>query len=400
MKKVIYFSPHDLPGSHISRNFDYARRLVKRGYSVTIIVNNFSHRDKKRLFESGESFFYVSSCENVRVVWVNTTKYKTNGFGRALNAFSYFLLSVWFTLRESERYDIYIGDSVPPTAGMAACLTSYFGKGNFFYQVRDVWPAALVFDKAIRKYSLIYAILRCIEKMLYKRATGIISTVPFLSEHVLTSGGDPKKIFYLPNGANLDVFSYRERSRPNNNLFRVTYAGGFGNAHDVFSIIRAANILNNINPEIFFDFYGDGQNLKKSKDMVEQLRLSNVSFNNSLSKSELSKRLSDSDLLIAALTNSDSYKFGINLNKLYDYFSVGRPIVLAIRSSHNPVMDACCGLIVPPENPEMIADAVLKIFNMSQEERNVLGANGRAFAEKNYDLNMLDACFDDYLRQF
>ena len=397
MSVIIFFSPHDLPSAHISRNFDYAKRLAKKGHAVKVIGNNFSHREKKRIEPKGLSFYASTNIEKVEVIWLNTTEYSGNGFFRAINALSYLYLAIRYVFSKVEVLDIAIGDSVPPTAGLAAYLTSKLKNSKFIFQVRDVWPIALVFDKAIQKYSAIFFVLRVAEIVLYRGADKIYSTVPMLKSHIKESWGDIRKVVYMPNGADLSLIEYKKREFDNTQPFRIVYAGGFGNAHDAESIIKAAKILSSLTINFVFDFYGDGVKLEKCKKLAESLSLHEVYFHKSIDKSLLSPKLSDADLLIAAVTNSDAYKFGINLNKIYDYLAAGRPIVLAVKSSHRPIEEANCGFIVKPEHPEEIADSILKIYLMSQKDRDIMGLNARLYAEAHYDIDRLSLDFESNL---
>jgi glycosyltransferase involved in cell wall biosynthesis len=397
MLNIVFFSPHDLPSAHISRNFDYAKRLAKSRHSVTIIANNFSHRDKAPIVQKGRRYFSISYVDGVKVVWLNTTEYQANGFLRALNAISYLALAVMYTLRKIKRIDVSIGDSVPPTAGLAAYIASVFKKSKFVFQVRDVWPIALVYDKAIKRRSIIYYSLRALEIFLYRKAYKIYSTLPLLKEHIVESGADGQKMVYLPNGVDLKLMPYFPRCGANPQTLKILYAGGFGNAHDVESIIRSAKLLSLDHIKVQFNFYGDGVKLRRCKELAKELSLTNVFFHKSIDKSSLSTQLINSDLLIASVTNSDAYKFGINLNKIYDYLSVGRPIILAVKSTHRPIEDANCGYIVKPEDPEEMSSRIKDVYYMSQQERDCMGFRGRQYAVENYDLDKLSSKFESSL---
>lgn len=394
MAKIIFFSPHDLPHSHISRNFDFARRLVRLGYSVTIIANNFSHRDKTTIVHPTTSYYFDDAVGGVDVIWLNTIQYQKNDYKRALNSLHYMALAFIYCFRKISHVDYCIGDSVPPTAGLSAYIVAAVKGCKFIFQVRDVWPIALVYDKAIKKNSITYAALRILEVFLYKRCTKIFATVPLLSTHVVECGVSSSKIAYIPNGVDLDVISYSSSNHIRDNKVVITYAGGFGNAHDAESIVRAAEILKSCAFHLEFNFYGEGVKLESCKQLAKSLSLDNVNFYKSVDKKHLSMILSNSDILVAAVTDSDAYKFGINLNKIYDYLAAGRPIVLACKSQHRPVEDARCGYIVEPEQPAQIAERILDICKLSNEEREMLGRNAREYAEVNYNLDELALVFE------
>ncbi len=397
MRSIVFFSPHDLPHAHISRNFDFAKRLVQNGNVVTIIANNFSHRDKSPIIECSKNYYVIDNIDGVEVVWLNTIWYRKNDIKRALNAISYMILAIYFSIFKIRKIDFCIGDSVPPTAGLSAYIVSTFKVSKFIYQVRDVWPIALVYDGAIKRNSITYLLLRCLEKFLYKKSHKIYSTVPFLSSHVMESGASSDKISYVPNGVDLNVIAHT-LAKPNiNGPFTITYAGGFGNAHDVESIILTARILKSAEFKFRFNFYGEGPKLNSCIALSDSLKLDNIYFFKSVNKSRLSEIMSESDILIAAVTDSEAYKFGVNLNKIYDYLAAGRPIILACKSSHRPVEDSKSGYVVDPERPEQIAERILHICRLNPDQRLCLGNNARKYAEDNYNLDNLAYIFETNL---
>jgi glycosyltransferase involved in cell wall biosynthesis len=57
------------------------------------------------------------------------------------------------------------------------------------------------------------------------------------------------------------------------------------------------------------------------------------------------------------------------------------------------VTDAECGITVEPENPTAIADGILRLYNMSKEDREILGDNGRRYVLENHTYEKLSKDF-------
>ena len=62
----------------------------------------------------------------------------------------------------------------------------------------------------------------------------------------------------------------------------------------------------------------------------------------------------------------------------------GKPIVQAVEAGNDIIADAECGITVEPENPAAIAVGILKLYNMAEEERKILGENGRKYVLANH----------------
>lgn len=396
---VWIFSPYEQYSGQTSRNYDFAIRLVERGHSVTVVTNNFCHRTHKRFIESTDGEFEETDVQGVRVIWLNTSEYHDNGIQRAWNAVSFFLRGLRCTRLATSKPDAVIGDSVPPTAGLIAYLFARRFRAKFIFQIRDVWPIALVYDGALSKRNPLFWGLRIVEKFLYRRAYRICSTVPNLFDHVRESGASADKVVWVPNGVDLARFpsSSVNRSRGEDGTVRVAYAGGYGNAHDVMSIVKAAEILSNrgVTPE--FTFYGDGVKRSGCEQYARERGLSKVVFREVVPRAEIPEILMQSDILVVAVTDSDAYKFGINLNKVYDYFAAGRPIVFSCRTTDDPVARAECGASVYPERPDLMADAIERLVAKGMDGRRRLGLKARQYAEDYYDVEKLVDNFEAML---
>jgi glycosyltransferase involved in cell wall biosynthesis len=99
--------------------------------------------------------------------------------------------------------------------------------------------------------------------------------------------------------------------------------------------------------------------------------------------------LSQADALTVPLHNSPLYRFGISLNKLFDYMLAEKPILQASNCSNDLIADADCGFTVAPGDPAAFAHAILRLRDLPAHERERLGKNGRDFVMKNHDYRIL-----------
>lgn len=83
------------------------------------------------------------------------------------------------------------------------------------------------------------------------------------------------------------------------------------------------------------------------------------------------------------------FRYGISVNKLFDYLAASKPLILAGRPVNNPVEEAHCGLTVPPRNPEALAEAIVQLYHMSPEEREAMGCRGWEYVEEHHDIRKL-----------
>ena len=99
------------------------------------------------------------------------------------------------------------------------------------------------------------------------------------------------------------------------------------------------------------------------------------------------------DALYIGAKRTPLYRYGVGMNKIYDYMLSGRPILYAVESSNNPVAEAGCGIRIAAEDPQEIASAARMLLQMTEEERARLGENGRRYVRQYHDYRVLAGQF-------
>jgi glycosyltransferase involved in cell wall biosynthesis len=311
--------------------------------------------------------------------------------GRGLNMFDNVRRVIQSSKALSERPDIVLGPSVPLFTGWAAAWLAKRYRAPFIFEVRDVWPDALVDIGGLRKGSLTYRIFRHLEKFLYRKATTIFSTLPHLADHVARSGSDPSKIVYIPNG--VDLAPYGKAEKYDGGVGRqlvVMYVGGFGLDHDVSTIIKAAKILQDKGDQNFrFIIIGSGVRKAQCEEEARTYQLRNLEFRDPVPKTTLPDIQRDADILVAAITDSKSYRFGLNLNKLCSYFASARPVLFSGNPPNDPVFESGAGLSIPAEDPQEMVRGLRNLADMEPFERVIMGARGQRYAQTILGLGVL-----------
>lgn len=387
---IWYLSAHDQPKGQSSRTYDFSRELVKRGHQVIMFTNSYCHWTHTEYLRPGEKW-RIEEIDGIRVIWLRTIHYTGNGWKRGMNMFSNAWRSIQVSRTLLDKPDVVIGPSVPLLTGWAAAKIASIKRAAFVFEVRDVWPIALVYDGGLSKRSPVYYVFRFIEKYLYRKSRRISATMPYIRQHVADSGSDPDKVTWIPNGVDFERFlSLKEYDGGKKLPLVVMYVGGYGKAHDVITIIKAAKIIQEQgNNKYCFVFIGNGVKKLECQQFALLNKLTNVEFRDSVAKSDVPRLQTEADILIASVTNSDSYRFGINLNKLFDYFASGRPVIFSGKAPNDPVVESGAGFSVPPEDPDAMVGALRKLEEMSAQERVEMGRRGRCFVENEFDIRKL-----------
>ncbi len=391
-----YAMPPYMPGG--TRHYDLSQELIKKGYKVTIFSSGFSHEKKNYFKLFKEEQYIVEDYEKLKFVWLKTTSYKKNNYKRTINMISY-LTKILKVVCDFPKPDIIIGSSVHPLAVVAAWWLSKKYKAKFIFEVRDLWPQTPIDMKIINANSITAKLLYGWEKFMYQKANKIIILFPNARNYIESKGISSEKIVWIPNGVNLERFENPKQLDPDSNLvqllrenknnFKVIYTGAHGPANGLSVIIDTATILQRDRTKIHFFLIGDGAEKDKLQYDAEKHNLKNINFFSPIPKEQIPDLLRYADLLLHCFAPIDVFKYGISPNKIYDYLASGKPIIMSVKTSNNIVQDARAGITVEPGNSESLAKGILKIEKMTAEEREKLGANGRAYVEKYHNTRVL-----------
>lgn len=370
-----------------------ARELVRRGHQVTIVATSFNHvlRVETRLRDGQQSL--EETIDGVKFLWIRAPSYLGNSFARIRNMVV-FALQIWRgrLLHGLERPDVVVGSSPQLLATLAALRVARRARVPFVLEVRDLWPETLVLlGEVSRRHPTVLA-LGAIEKHLYRNADQIITLLPMAVDYMVDHGGDRNKITWIPNGVDLSSSPPRLPSdeSPAKDCFEVVYSGTHGFANALDSILDAAALLQRgFYPPIRFRFIGDGPAKAKLLARTRDENITNVVFQDAVAKAEVGGLLASADVLIATLKDKPLYRYGTSLNKLNDYLAAGIPVVLGAHGTDNPVSQGDAGIVVPPENAKAMAEAIVRLYGMTPEERAAIGARGRAHVAKHYDMRGL-----------
>ena len=387
---VWFVSAYDQPKGRSSRTYDFAKELVRRGHQVTFFTNSYCHWAHVDILNPGEKW-RIEMIDGIRVIWLKTTPYEGNGWQRAVNMLSNAWRSMQVARTLPDKPDVVIGPSVPLATGWAASRIAKLKKAAFIFEVREVWPIRLVYDGALSEKSIIYYLFRTLEKHLYRKSHKISTVLPFIHDHVTKSGSDPQKITWLPNGVNFERFSgFDHYDGGKKDSLTVMYVGGISVGQDITTIIKAARLLQERgNKKYRFVIVGDGPNRQEREQEALDYGLSNIEFRGAVPKSEIPRIQMEADILVVAVLDSKAYQFGVNFNKLYDYFSSARPILFSGNVPNNQVLESNSGFSISPENPNAMVEVLEQFQEMTLSERVNMGKRGRDYVEKEFDIKIL-----------
>jgi len=383
----------DMPGG--TRHFDLACELTKLGYDVTIFASAFNHKrhQKVRLLQ-GEPWA-LEEVEGVKFIWLPSFPYQSNNWRRMVNMLDYaqraYRLGRQLPALDPriEPPDIVMGCSVHLFAVLAAYYLSRRFHAHFIMEVRDLWPQTFLDMGVWREGQPQVLFFRRLEQFLFKRAERIVILSP-LTRNYLASYSDEwaAKSVYIPNGTRVSRFRQVKTAKPlQRGSLQAMFLGSIGYKNGVDLIIRAMQLVDQSAPGLLkCTLVGDGPDKQQLQQMVRDLNLHNIRFQDPIPRSQVPEYTAQADILILV---ERQVLYGSS-NKLFDYMAAGKPIVSSVFAKHNNLVEKVqCGLSASPEDAVDLAEKLIEIARTPTGERERMGQRGRTYVEQHHDYSVL-----------
>jgi glycosyltransferase involved in cell wall biosynthesis len=291
------------------------------------------------------------------------------------------------------RPDVILGSSPPLTAATAAAAVAHLRGIPWIFEVQDLWPEFPI-QMGVLSEPGVRHVLYGLESVLYRTAEHVVTRSQDMTDHVRTIAprSDPTTIEYGTDLKLVDDISNTKRSvlRRRFSLdrrFLVLYAGSFGRANALPTLLDAAKHLEN-RSDVLFAFAGQGYHeptVRRASHQLDHVRhLPPLPYPDALALFSLADVSLVSFLDRPVLATNSPGKF-------YDSLATGTPVVVTNPGWTKRFVDAYeCGCYVPPESPSALADRLRTLLDVP-ERLSTMGQNARAIARKQFDrAQMLD----------
>ncbi len=368
-----------------------AKRLLASGHEVTIVCGSYAN-GKTGLdspFDKGRREGYV---DNIRVIefdlnYGNKDKYLKRSFTFLKFAFR----SVNAALHEPA--DVVFATTTPLTAGIPGIFAKWLRRKPFVFEVRDLWPE-LPRQMGVIANPVVLWMLGALEWASYKSADRLIGLSPGIVDGIARYVPDERRIALIPNGCDLTLFGPTTSPwRPAEvaaDDFMAVFTGTHGKANGLGAVIDAAAILMERGAkDIKLVLVGDGVEKEQLVARVNERALNDiVVFHDPVPKTKLAGLMAGADVGLQILANVPAFYYGTSPNKFFDYLSAGLPVITNYPGwVADLVQENDCGLVVPPENPAALADAII---NMSDSDRTeIWSRNAKSLGQRSFSRDQL-----------
>lgn len=387
------------------RAYYVAKEWIKKGHNVRIITADYSHLrsnnpDIKKDFE-------ISIIDGIEYQWIKTTKYQGNGVKRAITMVQFCgkLYRAAKKIAKEFKPDVVITSSTYPLDTYPAQRIAKKAKARYIHEGHDIWPLTLTDLMGMSKLHPLVILLAMAEKSAYKKSDHVVSVLPYSFKHMLEHGLQSKdKFTHIPNGIVIEDWENTEQipkehddliiELKNKGKKIVCYLGGHARSNALDVLVEAA--LSSNNPNVAYVLVGKGT---EKQALIEKAgNAENIYFLPPVNKKAVPTLLSMADFLYIGAEKCELYKFGVSMNKVYDYMMAAKPIIYGVEAANNDVADCNCGINIDPADYSSILNAVDTLIAMSPEELNEMGMRGKKMVTQKYNYSSLADAFLDVMR--
>ena len=132
-------------------------------------------------------------------------------------------------------------------------------------------------------------------------------------------------------------------------------------------------------------------------DVAKKKNLKNITFLDPINKKAIPNLCNYIDIIYMGGNESPLYRYGLCMNKMFDSFAAGKPIICAITAPETPITKYSCGIMVDSLDVDGIIKAIYKIKDTEDIELKGLKNRAQNLAKEKYAYEKLALKFLDVM---
>ncbi|HZP73116.1 MAG TPA: glycosyltransferase family 4 protein, partial [Gaiellaceae bacterium] len=251
---------------------------------------------------------------------------------------------------------------------------------------QDVFPEIAV---ALGRLKSPFAItlLRAAIKHALKHADRVVAIGAVMRDRLVAKGAHPNRIAVIPNWADTERITPQQHdnawSREHGlaGQFVVMHSGNVGHAQNLETLLRATAFLDDLD-QLRIVIIGSGARHAATVELAHRLADERVAFLPYQPYERLPEALSAAHVHFVGLPRGLAGY--IVPSRVHGILAAGRPILAAVDEESETatlVREAHCGVVVPPDDPAGVADAIRALAS-GRHDLAELGRSARAYAER------------------
>ena len=381
-----YFYPENF------RINDLGFSLKKRGYDIDVLTGKTNY--PKGEYYEGYSWKgpKEEKINNINVFRSNLFVRKSGSGTRLfLNYLSFLFYGAFKISSINKNYDkVFVYAPSPITVGFLGYIAAKKFKCKSYLWVHDLWPESVKVAGGINNRAVLFSI-NLMTKLIYRLNDVILVQSPYFEKYLISQEVNSEKIIYYPYYA--EDFYKPVKKKPKilkkfPTGFNILFAGNIGVAQSLQTIIKAIELIKS--KKINVIFLGEGRDKKRIQELINKKNLNKkFTFLGSYPAEYMSEFFSCADALYISLKKAKIFSYTIP-GKLQSYLACGKPIIGSLDGiGKKIIMESRSGLCSNAEDHIKLSENIIKLSEMSDEERNILSKNAIKYFKSNFEKEKL-----------
>ncbi|MDM9379207.1 glycosyltransferase family 4 protein [Chlorogloeopsis sp. ULAP01] len=368
---------------------ELAEGLVKRGHKVRVVTAMPNYPERQIYEGYRKKLFFTEYKNGVQIqrsyVWIRP---QPNLLDRMLLDASFVFTSLLPALN-GWRPDVILTTSPSLPVSIPTTILGWLYGCPVVLNLQDILPEAAI-HVGLLKNKLLIKVFTALEKFAYRTATKISVISDGFIENLLAKNVEVNKLLQIPNW--VDVNFIRPLPKEDNafriahNLngkFVVLYSGNIALTQGLETVVKTASMLRHI-PDIAFVIVGEASCLQRLQQECQSCGADNVLLLPFQPRERLPEMLAAADIgLVVQKKNVISFNMP---SKIQVLLASGRALIASVPengTAARAIRQSGGGIIVPPEDPEALAQAILDLYQHPNKVQ-TLGYNSRHYATEQY----------------
>lgn len=374
---------------------DLAEDLQLAGLDVSALAGRESYIGGDRLSATEE-------YRGIHIRRVRCLRFERGSGLRRILSYLSFHVAAFLRLMTGTKQDVIVALTTPPLIAATARIAARLRGSKVVCLIQDLYPEVAVELGALPRRSAVTRVLHRISADVMSSADAVIVLGDCMRRRVEACGVRPEKVQVIPNW--MDNKTVHPLAGDNAfaqehglcGKFVVLYSGNMGKAHDLDTILNAADRLRGLD-DVQFVFIGDGPRRSDVERFIAEKKLSTARVLPYVARERLGEALGSA--AVGLISQSSGLEGLIVPSKLYGLLATGVPCLFvgpADTEVARTIRDLECGFVVANGDAEGLADRILQL-RQGPDLRASMAQRARDAFEKYFERRIVTRAYLDLL---
>ena len=268
------------------------------------------------------------------------------------------------------------------TTGIASLWFKFVTRSRIVFTCADLWPECFV-ASGVSRHPVMLKLLFAYRRFINRQADELICSTRGTMNTYAADGIATSRLKYVP----VWVEGIQEAVQPVANGAgdkRIVYAGNFGAAQKLDTLIRVASKLQKERPDLSVHLYGTGTEEPNLKNLAVSLGTTNVTFHGRVPPETAFQASATAFAQYVALQSSPLFRMTIP-SKLGFSFAAGAPVLVGMEGESAELAKESGGsFLFDPEDDDSLQRAIQQLLALSDQERSALRSKLRDYYQRNF----------------